>query len=254
MSDTPYAVETTRTSLDIFEALVDSDEPVGVTFLADELGLSKSVVHNHLSTLCARQYVQRTGSLYEPTLWPLALGSQIRDGIDVYRAGREKIDNLAEATGETTTMFVEEAGMGVPVYISNPSSGWTPKYTEGERMPLHVNAPGKAILSTYDTADLPSVLDLDNLVARTAATIIDPEELVSMLNKIRTDGVAFCRGEQFEGVVGLAAPIPSYNGSRRAAIGVCGPTKRLSGRYLEEDILGQVISTSKSIQVELTSD
>nr|WP_231896117.1 MULTISPECIES: hypothetical protein [Haloferax] len=35
-------------------------------------------------------------------------------------------------------------------------------------------------------------------------------------------------------------------------MGVCGPSSRLTGRYLEEDITGQVISTAKSIQVDLT--
>lgn len=74
------------------------------------------------------------------------------------------------------------------------------------------------------------------------------------LRRVHDDGIAFCRGERFEGIVGLAAPIPSTDGYRTTALGVSGPVDRLNGRYLGEDVTGQVLSTTKSLQVALTGD
>lgn len=72
--------------------------------------------------------------------------------------------------------------------------------------------------------------------------------------RVRDDDIAFCRGEQFEGIVGIAAPIPSTDGYRAAALGVSGPVDRLNGRCLEEDVTGQVFSTTKSFRVALTEN
>jgi DNA-binding IclR family transcriptional regulator len=254
MTDEPrYAVEATQTSLAILEALVDSNDPVGVTELAETVGVSKSVTHNHLSTLRAAGYVVKRSEQYEASLRPLALGERTRDGFGFYQAAKQQLDNLAAATGETATLFVLEERGGVPVSISEPEDGWSAPFRAGERLPLHVNAPGKAILASLPGDRVDAILDGADLVAPTSATIVDPEDLTEELRRIRDDGVAFCRGEQYEGIVGVAAPLPQISGGRIAALGVCGPVERLNGRYLREDITGQVLSTTKSVQVDLTS-
>jgi len=255
MTDEPrYAVEATETSLAVLEALVDAEDTMGVTALADHVGVSKSVAHNHLSTLRAAGYVIKRGEQYDASLRTLTLGERTRTGIDVYGAAKRKLDNLAAATGETTTLFVLEEDAGVPVYVAEADDGWSPPFVEGERLPLHVNAPGKSILSSLSADRVDAILERTDLIAPTDATTTAPDELVEELRRIRDDGIAFCRGEQYEGVVGVAAPLPEINGSRVAALGVCGPVDRLNGRYLEEDITGQVLSTTKSVQVDLTAD
>ncbi|MFC7027399.1 IclR family transcriptional regulator [Halomicroarcula sp. GCM10025324] len=253
MPDDPdYTIDATETSLDLFETLVESPEPMGVTALADSLGVSKSVVHNHLSTLRARNYVSKHGAKYAPSLCTLYPGAKTLQGLPVYTAAKRHLDNLASASGETAVLFVLEESVGVPAYIAEALGGWSPRYVAGERLPLHVNAPGKAMLSALSADRLDEVLDDRDLVAPTSATITDPAELKRTLRGVRDEGVAFCRGEQFESIVGVAAPVTADEEGRMAALGVCGPVDRLHGRYLEEDITGQVLSTAKAIQVELT--
>lgn len=253
MTDEPkYAIEATETSLSILEALVEYEEPVGVTTLATELGCSKSVAHNHLSTLHARGFVCKAGGRYQPSLRTLNLGTRTREHLPVYRAAKTSIENLAAATGETTTLFVKEDTWGVPVYVVEATGDWTSDLREGERLPLPVNAPGKAVLASLPDDEVDDVLDAAELVPRTDATVTDPDELRAQTRRIRDDGIAFRREEQRAGIVGVAAPIETGDGQAPAALGVRGPAERLNGRYLEEDITGQVISTAKSVQVELT--
>lgn len=250
--DAPYKIESTGTSLRLLERLVEAEEPVGVTRLAADLGLSKSVAHNHLSTLRHLGYVVKRDRKYEPTLRPLSQGERTRRAMRVYRVGREKVENLAEATGEAVLLFVEEADRGVPVCISCGVEGWSPPYCVGERMPLHVNAPGRAILASLPEDRTATILTETSLEAPTERTVTDRDELGRRLRKVRDDGVAFCREEQFPEIIGVGAPVRATDGSRHAALGVAGPAERFNGRYLEEDLAGQVISTAKSIEVALT--
>lgn len=255
MSDTPqYAVEATGTSLAILEALVEAPGPMGVTTLSEHVDVAKSVVHNHLSTLRAHGYVVKNGGRYEPSLRILSLGERVRSSLPIYRGAREAVDNLAAATGETTTLFIREEKRAVPVYITEGNTDWTPPFRAGDRIPLHVNASGKCLMASLPDDELERLLEEGEREAFTDATITDPSKLSAELRRVRDDGVAFCRGEQYEGIVGVAAPIPSTAGCRPAALSVSGPVDRLNGRYLEEDVTGQVLSTTKSIQVALTAD
>jgi DNA-binding IclR family transcriptional regulator len=253
MGDGPkYAVEATETSLTIFETLTDAPRPVGVTALAEELDLAKSVVHNHMSTLRAAEYVTKRGDRYEPSARVLLLGDRIRRRLPVYRTAKGSVDNLAAATGEVALLAVRQGSHAVPIYIADGTTDWSPPFGVGERLPLHATATGKCLaasLSDGTLGDLPVDISRERV---TDTTITDPSALRAELRRVRDDGFAFCRGEHTEGVVGVAAPIPETNTSRTAALGVCGPVQSLNGRYLEEDITGQVLSTTKTIQVDLT--
>lgn len=252
--ETRYTVDATETSLAVLETLVDAGKPLGVTAISEEVGVSKGVVHNHLSTLGVHDYVIKQNGQYEPSLRLLSLGGRSRDRLPVYHAAREQVENLASATGETTTLFVAEETRGIPIHIAETTDSWSPPYREGDATPLHINAPGKALLSMFPDERVDDILTETNLITPTDATISDRGELEAQLRRIRDDGISFCRREQYDDIVGIAVPIPSISGSTPAAIGICGPVSRLNGRYLEEDITGQVLSTTKSVRANLTSD
>lgn len=249
--DTSYTVGATRTSVELLELLVDADEPCGVTRLSHETGRSKSVVHNHLSTLRDLGLAVKRGRRYGASLGLLALGERVRSRMTSYTVGREHVENLAHATGEVATLFVEEEGRGVPLFVADGASDWTYTPVVGERIPLHVTAPGKAILATMDEERVAGIVDRYGLTAATESTITDPDVLTDQLRRIRDDGVSFCREEQFVDIVGVAAPIRAETTPQPLALGVVGPMDRLSGRYLEEDVTGQVLSTANAVQVEL---
>ena len=248
----PKTVEATANSFRVLEALVAAPDPLGVTELADSVGLSKGVVYNHLGTLSELGYVQKSDGKYRPSLHLLSLGSRTRNGIDAYRAARNHVDNLAQTTGEVATLFIEEGGLGICTYIAADTDAWSPDYVCGERVPLHVTAPGKAILATFATDRVDRIVAQHGLSAVTEHSISDKQSLHTALQAVRDNGVAFSREEQFDGIVGVATSFGLDKRGPAAAIGVCGPQDRLSGRYLKEDITGQVISTAKSIQVDLT--
>lgn len=250
--DPSYEIDATGTSLDVLEHLVEAGEAVGVSELADDLEISKSMVYNHVSTLRDRGYVVKRDRKYAPSLRMLSIGERTRRSSEIYRVGRPVVENLADATGEAVELFLMEEQYGVPIAIESGQGDWLPPHPCGERMPLHVNAAGKAILASLTDDRLVDILaDLD-LMSATESTITDRGGLKAEIGRIRDSNVAFCREEQYEGVVGVAAPIRREESARGAALMIEGPAERLHGRYFEEDLVGQVVSSVNEIEVALT--
>lgn len=253
MSDSgPKTVEATVNSFEVLEELVAADRPMGVTELADAVGLSKGVVYNHLGTLSEIGYVKKESRKYRPSLRLLSLGDRVRSRVGIFAAARPQLDNLTKTTGETAILLIEENGLGICTYLTAGADSWSPEYHLGEALRLHATAPGKAILATLPDERVDEIVSEHGLPQRTKQTISDRDALFSAIRAIRDNNIAFAREEQFEGVVGVGTSVGLGERAPAAAIGVCGPTDRLTGRYLKEDITGQVISTAKSIQVDLT--
>jgi DNA-binding IclR family transcriptional regulator len=241
-------VQATVNSFRILEQLVGAEGSMGVTEIADAVGLSKGVVHNHLQTLLDLGYVKKREQRYLASFGILTLAEDTRRNVPKFTQVRYELKNLAQATGEVSTLFVEEGGLGVCVYAAMGREPWLPDYTRGVRTPLHVNAPGKAILSSFDRNRVDAIIEEHGLTRLTEETLTIPKTLKSELDTIRESGTSFCREEQLSDVVGVAASVGLGERAPAAAIGVCGPRERFTGRRLEEDLTGQVIGTANRIE------
>lgn len=87
-------VETSARTFAIVEQL-SLDDRVGVSSLADELGMSKGIVHNHLSTLRELGYVRKIGSEYQLSPQLLGLGLQARSNAQLYDVSHELCQEFA---------------------------------------------------------------------------------------------------------------------------------------------------------------
>lgn len=253
MTDDPrYPVKATRTTFHILEALA-SRKTAGVTELATELGLSKSAVHNHLATLEHLGYVVKRDSEYGLGLRFLKMGERARETFGFHETAKPEVDNLAKTTGEVVTLHVLEQGRDVCVSRAHDGAADSAIVVPGERRPIHSTAPGKAILAHSPRDRVSRILDRHGLPAEAENTLTDREQLRAELQRIRDEGVAFAREEHADGLQSVAAPIRVEEGQQVAAVAVTGSTDRLSGKRLEEDVTGLVVSTAKAIEVELSS-
>lgn len=228
-----YAVKATETSFEVVEAVRDLDGAT-VTELATALGLSKSAVHKHLQTLHRLGCVTRTDHTYHVGLKFLDHGTVARDRCPLHAVGRNAVDNLARTVGETASLVVHERDRAVFVYNA-PGDGARPAVRDGRHVPLAECAPGRAILAYLDGERRP---------AGTGAGDADGHSLQT----VRDQGLASGRDEVRDETRSVAAPV--RNGERQAIGAVCvtGPTDRLSGKRLEEDISGLVLSTAQQIE------
>lgn len=249
MTDESYPVGAAATAFGVIEALADCGE-MGVTELATELDLSKSAVHKHLKTLERFGYVLREDGRYRLGLGLLSVGFDARDHLPLYRTGRSTADDLAGTTGEITNLMVPEHGYGIYAYQAEAGRRSRDRFRVGSRVQLHATAGGKAILAHLPEERIERALE--ELPALTEKTQTDPKELRRELASVQDRGLAFDRGEHRSDWQCVAAPV--LGRQTIGAITVSGPAKRMSGKTLEEDIAGLVVSASNAIEVALLSE
>lgn len=250
MGTNKNTITATRTSLRIVEALKRLDG-AGVTGVANDLGIAKSTVHNHLQTLEDEGFVTNEGSVYRVGLRFLELGEYKRNRMDIYEKARPEVAELAEKTGEMANAAVEEHGEGVYITRAEGTEAVTVDTYAGKRVKLHCTALGKTILAQLSEERVDEIIDAHGLPARTENTITDRASLKSELAEVRKQGYAYDREERLSGLRCVAAPVVPEGGDLVAALSVSGPTTRIEGELFHEEIPKLLKSAANVIEINL---
>lgn len=244
-------VKSSEKTLEILENIRDLGE-VGVTELADEIGMSKATVHHHLSTLEDKEYIVKSGSKYRIGLRMLEMGEHARQQTGVFDIAKSEVDDLANRTGEIANLMVEEHGKGVYVYIAAGDQAVNLDTDEGTRQYLHTSALGKAILATMPPERFESVIERHGLPPQTENTVTDRATLEAELDEIRDRGVAFDGQERAEGIRCVAAPITDNRGELIGAVSVSGPSTRMRDDRFHNEIPEVVQDTATVIGINVS--
>lgn len=245
------SVKATTTSFRILEAIRDRNS-AGVTELANELEIAKSAVYKHLMTLTQLGYVVKEDTTYYLSLTFQEFGTNARERHPIHIA-EPAIDNLAGTTGKIANFMIYENGYGIYAYQARAPGAEElpmPKYS---KIPLHATAGGKAILAHLSNEERERVVNERGLPAITEKTITNHDTLKHELQSVRDRRIAFEREEFTTGYQCVGSPV-LYSSTRSAcAISVAGSTNEMTGKRLEEDTAGLVVSTAKSIENEIVS-
>jgi DNA-binding IclR family transcriptional regulator len=203
--------------------------------VSDLLGVSSSTAHRYLKTMVDDGYLVKEDGVYHLALKFLAFGEQARTRKEVYTSAEKYTEMLADESGCRSTFIVEEGLQGIYLYTSPGShSVWT-QSTIGKRIPLHATAGGKALLAHFPEGKVNQVIE-NGLEKKTESTITSEKGLTEAIEDIRDRGYAFNREEQIEGVNAVGAPVKDDTGEVVGAFSVSGPSNRLSGDRLTDEI------------------
>lgn len=236
--------------LQLLEVLAQADQPVGVSVLAEELGMGKSNVHRLLQGLVEHGYALRyeeTGT-YSASLKMWEIGYSLIQKLNVKNAAVAAMESLLAATRETVHLSVLQ-GLDV-IYVHKLDSPEPVRaYSEvGGRAPAHCVATGKALLAWQSSQTIKHASA--NLTRYTPNTIVDAKTFTRELEKVRDQGYAVNRGEWRETVWGIGAPIRDASGGVLAAVGISGPSLRIKPGHIRA-IAAHVTETADAISARL---
>lgn len=144
-------VETSARTFAIVERLARTGA-TGVSALADDLGMSKGIAHNHLSTLRELGYVTKVGDRYRLSPKLLHEGFRARAESPLYRYGEGLVADLADGF-ETVAFLAQRAGDDA-VVIDVHGHRVGVDLEVGRAVPLVASAVGVATLfADGDSAD-----------------------------------------------------------------------------------------------------
>jgi len=205
-----------------------AEKELGVSELAERLGMHKSTVYRFLSTLKDLGYVRQNedSTRYRLSYRILELAGRILSGIDVRQAAHPVMERLAAATRETIHLATLE--QNEIIYIDKIDSNQPLRMHSyiGQKIPAYATALGKVMLTWGPRQILDEMLAAGGLKRFTDNTIVDPAELRKEIETIRTQGYAEDREETVPGVRCLAAPIRDQEAVTVAAISISVPVLR----------------------------
>jgi DNA-binding IclR family transcriptional regulator len=216
-------VQSADRALQILGSFGPDRRSVGVSELADELGIHKSTVSRLLRTLKRRGFVRPDGARFVPGIEVVRIARLASPEEELAAAAGPALAELAADTGETVVLGVRRGDDAYFVrqvqgsgHILGVAEDWA-----GRSTPLHVSAIGKAILAF---AREPYTGALERL---TPHTITDQAALESELRRVRLRGWATLRDELEVGLTAVGAPVFDAGGDCIAGVSVTGPTFRL---------------------------
>jgi DNA-binding IclR family transcriptional regulator len=226
-----------------------------LTEIQAEVDLNIATVHTHLATLIEQGFVVREGQMYKLGPKLITFGETVRHMSDLYEAGRDEIERLANETGEAAYIHTEQNGLEVPVCQSFGSEAigrdLFGKLQEVPSWHLHWTAGGKSILAYLSEERLEEIIDEHGLPSQTTNTITDREELLEELEIIREQGYALNDEEEVIGLRAVGAPIFGQNSEVVGAASLGGPRARFDDERFNEEIPQLVKQSANSVEVNL---
>lgn len=269
-TSSPHSIKSSEKLLQIIKVLVE-DGQSGITEIATKTNIHKSTVYTHIYTLKENGIVVKNDGEYRISLTILEMSEQVRNHRLVYRFGKGEADSLAKATGELVCLNVPENEMTVVVHTSHGQKV-SQTMNIGTRIPMLDSPMGKVLLA-YGTGDMTSIKDFQLNTDLTARPMeqITRDDLVSEFEDIRNNGYCISTDQNVNRIPYVAEP---EHDKRRAeshradiknsaiaapvlfhdepvgAVGIIGPSKRLSGDYCD-DVRQQVVQTAAMIGKKL---
>lgn len=241
-------VQSVDRALEILDILQSEPQGMGVSRLADRLGVSKSTAHRLLQSLLKKDFVQQNeeNQRYYLGLRLMQLGQIVANQLDIRQIASPFMHRLVEKSGETAHLVIRE-GSEI-VYIDKIESSATIRMFSniGKRAPMHCTGVGKAILAYLPKEKIDWIIEQKGLPRFTSNTITDREELFEHLREIRLRGYSIDDEEHEEGIKCAAAPILNSKGEVVAGISVAGPIMRVNKSSIDR-IAKEVLQASKGI-------
>jgi IclR family KDG regulon transcriptional repressor len=225
---------------------------LGLSEISGMLGLHKSTTAGIVNTLRNEGILEKnpeTGKLFLGAEI-LSLAANAKQGLR--EMSRPYIQKLLEQTGETVNVGVRDK-LDI-IYVEKMESTHSMRIctSVGQRRPLYCTAIGKAILAFMDRTEALDLIGRMEFRKNTDRTITDKTVLLSQLDCIRAEGVAYDCEEMEYGLICIAAPIFSRHGTATGAVSVSGPSVRMQPEVLER-ICGKLKETAHDISLKIAA-
>jgi IclR family KDG regulon transcriptional repressor len=233
------------------KAFSEQDSEMGISLLANRLGLAKSTVHRLATTLVEYDILEqnRESGKYRLGLALFELGTLVRRKMDAASGAQEQIHALADATGETVQLAILDHLTVLYIRIRESRQAVRLSSGLGTRAPAHCTSVGKVLLAYQPAEIVQQVID-NGLKRYTQNTITDADALRTELATIRQKGYAIDDEEIEPGLRCVAAPIRDHSGHVTAAISVAAPIQRMTKKNVQTTI-PSVVSAAEAISRRL---
>ncbi len=218
--------------IQVLELVAASGADAGLTELTEKLNWDKSTVFRLLTTLMRRGYVEQdpVTRRYRLGFQILRLEEQLFRSLDVPELSRETLNRLVQSTGEAAHLAALHHSRAVIIAQRESPERVAVNAHVGSIEPLHCTALGKALLMQLPREAFDRLMKQTKLAAYTNKTITSRRRLLENMRQARQLGYTVDDEEFDPQVRCIAAPVTIPRSRQYYAIGISGPSSRLTLR------------------------
>ncbi len=215
---------------DLMEFFVRAKKPLSVREIVEEFSWPRSSAFNIVSTMVERGYLYQPvarGGYYPTTKWA-ELARDLSESQPLPESVHKLLVDLMNTAGETLSLAAIEGASVVLMDVVEPQALIRYTANVGQRLPIHLTAAGRAILSLYAPAERAATLKRIAYERYGKTAFASAEVVEQEIQKSMKAGWFVNLGGYAEGLAGIAVPFPFRN--RRNAIVLGAPVSRVEKR------------------------
>ena len=220
----------------ILEQVARHRDGITLAELCKVVGLHSSTTFHLIKTMVQLGYANQDSATkkYKVGSKAFALAAGALDENELVNRATPALDLLTSRSGESSH-FAIRLGDDIVIVAKTGGSGMFQLVDRaGAVRPANATALGKVLLAALSPAQLDHYLGKHPLSRCTPKTIVEHDVLRAELEQVRRHGIAFDDGEFDAEVRCVAVPVHDFHGRVAGAIGLSGPSWRLSLQSLDE--------------------
>jgi DNA-binding IclR family transcriptional regulator len=243
-------IQSVDRALEILIYLYKADKEMGITQIAQDLGIYKSTVYRTLLTMENRGFISKNPETDKYWLGNrfFTMGKSVEKKIGIQDIIKPYAKALRDEFNVVVNVSILERDNGeqyrsVIIVKESANSILTLSPEIGSHSLCHCSSVGKCLLAFSEDIDL-SLYD-EGMQRYTENTLITRQQLEDELKKVRANGYAIEKEEQEEGLACIGAPILGQNGYAVAAISMSGSVNKI----LDEDKYRKIEELKKTARM-----
>lgn len=221
--------------------------------VAESTGLARATARRFLHTLVSTGYADTDGSEFWLTPQVLELGYSYMSGLGLPAIAQPRLEQLSRQVNESCSLSVLDGSEVVYVNRVPVRRIMAVSITIGTRFPAYATSMGRVLLAGLDADERHRYLDEMELKPLTPQTIVDKQQLLDELDRVRDQGWSIVDQELEPGLRSVAAPVYASNGDTVAAINISTQTAVHDMDDLFTKFLPPILETARTVSDDLTS-
>jgi IclR family transcriptional regulator, pca regulon regulatory protein len=248
-SQPDYRVEALAKGLRVLSVFSERRPTWRITDIATEVSLPLPTAYRIVMTLTSEGYLEHLPSgEYRPGVRVLTLGTAALRSLDLVELATPRLQELANATGETVNLAVLTGDQVLYLVRLRNSDLVTANIRVGSRLPAVHTSIGKLLLAFLDPAELDAAITPASFAGNAgpnAKRTLD--ELRPELATIRAQGWAMQDEELAYGLRSVAAPVRGESGAVIAGANLALPSRDWPVQRVARELRPMVLETCGEI-------
>ncbi|WP_158736832.1 IclR family transcriptional regulator [Alteribacillus sp. YIM 98480] len=188
--------------------ILQENQPLSLSQIAEEINISRTAAYRIVSTLTDMKFLVKDNDTKKYKLGSMILSLANSIDLNIRSTALPFMEKLSKDTQESVYLSMSLDSSHY-IFIEGKESPLPLRWSAqiGESLPTDAGSVGKAHLSFSKPAVIEEIVNELKLRPYTSNTITDREALLAELQEIRKKEIAISKGERFEGVIGISAPI-----------------------------------------------